>query len=150
MENKHTNEIDSPIIDSNAEIAATEELPDEVAEALKDIPEAQKRTIEEHMFSFMQMRSSVSSPETEVMKKLTSEHLTTYMDIMREDMHKGYEEKKHNRIISVIVLTLIMVFIIAVIIILKSNPDVMEKVIYAAGGLIAGSIGGYGLGKRKS
>lgn len=33
---------------------------------------------------------------------------------------------------------------------LKDNPDIMEKVIYAAGGLIAGPVGGYGIGKNKT
>lgn len=149
MENKQPSEIKSAIIDPSAEIAATEELPDEVAEALKDVPEAQKRTIEEHMISFMQMRS-VSSPETEAMKKITSEHITSYMDIMHEDMRKGYEEKKHNKIFVTIALVLVMIFIIVIIILLKSTPDIMEKVIYTAGGFITGIIGGYGLGKRKS
>lgn len=42
-----------------------------------------------------------------------------------------------------------MLFIIVIIIFLKDTPDVMEKIIYTAGGLIAGALGGYGFGKTK-
>ena len=42
-----------------------------------------------------------------------------------------------------------MLFVIALVILLKDNPDVLEKVIYAGGGLIAGAFGGYGYGKNK-
>lgn len=42
----------------------------EVEAALENIPAKDRRVIEQHMFSMIQMRSSVSSPETAVMKKL--------------------------------------------------------------------------------
>lgn len=42
-----------------------------------------------------------------------------------------------------------MVFFIIIIVLLKDSPDVMEKVLYAVGGVIAGAFGGYGLGQRK-
>jgi len=42
----------------------------EVEAALENIPPKDRRVIEQHMFSMIQMRSSVSSPETAVMKKL--------------------------------------------------------------------------------
>lgn len=41
----------------------------EVEAALENIPAKDRRVIEQHMFSMIQMRSSVSSPETAVMKK---------------------------------------------------------------------------------
>lgn len=150
MENKQSSELDHSAFNPDNEISATEELPDEVTKALESVPEDKKKIIEEQMFSFMQMGSSISSPETEVMKKLTSEHLTVYMDIMREDMQNRYAERKHNKVFAIVALILLMAFVIGIIILLKSNPNVMEKVIYAAGGLIAGALGGYGFGKRKS
>ena len=149
MENKHMPDLHTDSKETDLESAATNEFPTEVEEALESIPEEQKKIIEEHLFSFMQMRS-VSSPETEVMKKLTSEHITSYMDIMHDDMQNKYIEKRHNKIFSIIVLCLTMAFIITIVIILKSNPDIMEKVLYSAGGLIAGAIGGYGLGRKKT
>lgn len=42
----------------------------EVEAALENIPAKDRRVIEQHMFSMIQMRSSVSSPETAVIKKL--------------------------------------------------------------------------------
>lgn len=41
----------------------------EVEAALENIPAKDRRVIEQHMFSMIQMRSSVSSPETAVNEK---------------------------------------------------------------------------------
>ncbi len=35
------------------------------------------------------------------------------------------------------------------IILLKDNPDIMEKIIYTVGGVVIGAFGGYGFGKNK-
>ena len=36
------------------------------------------------------------------------------------------------------------------IVLLKDNPDVMEKIIYTVGGVIVGAFGGYGFGKNRN
>ncbi len=41
-----------------------------------------------------------------------------------------------------------MAFFVVVIILLRDDTDVMEKVIYAVGGVCAGAFGGYGLAKK--
>ena len=43
-----------------------------------------------------------------------------------------------------------MVFFVILIILLKDNTDVMEKIIYTVGGVIAGAFGGYGFGKNRN
>ena len=47
-------------------------------------------------------------------------------------------------------MTIIMIFLIVIIVLLKDNLYIMEKVIYAVGGVIAGAFGGYGFGKNKN
>ena len=42
-----------------------------------------------------------------------------------------------------------MIFLVVVIVLLKDKPNIMEKMIYAAGGLIAGAVGGFGYGYKK-
>ena len=48
-----------------------------------------------------------------------------------------------------VILLIVVAFIIILISMLKDKPDIMEKVLYASGGLIAGALGGYGFGKSK-
>lgn len=43
-----------------------------------------------------------------------------------------------------------MAFIIIIIVLLKDNPEIMEKIIYTVGGVVIGAFGGYGYGKNKS
>lgn len=44
---------------------------------------------------------------------------------------------------------LALVFFTAIIVLLKDNPDVLEKIIYSVGGVIVGAFGGYGFGRQK-
>ncbi len=43
-----------------------------------------------------------------------------------------------------------MIFFILLVILLKDNPDVMEKIIYIVGGVVIGAFGGYGFGKNRN
>lgn len=43
----------------------------------------------------------------------------------------------------------VIVVIVGIVILLKDKADIVEKVLYAMGGLIIGAIGGYGFGKNK-
>lgn len=60
-----------------------------------------------------------------------------------------YKERHEDKIYKVIIMVCIMIFLIVLIILLKDNPEIMEKIIYAAGGLIAGGVGGFGYGYKK-
>lgn len=120
-----------------------------LSEVLDGVPEEERKVIEKRMVSMFQMGGSFS-PESAISKKITEEHITQYLDGAREDMRNSYSEKKQGKIFLFLSLLLSMVFFIAVIVILKDQPDIMEKIIYTLGGLIAGAFGGYGFGKKKS
>lgn len=124
-----------------------EELEKDLNEVLEHVPENQRKTFERLMVSSIQM-GHISSPESEVMKKITPEHISAYLAASEEDMKKSYEDKKSQRKFRLIGVVLAMVFVLAIIIILKDSPDIMEKVLYAGGGFVAGVAGGYGLSKR--
>ena len=98
--------------------------------------------------SSVQMRSIVS-PETAVMKKITTEHISQYLNGAEQEMKNSYAEKFHKKVFTFLSMIVAMIFFVIIIILLKEIPDVMEKVIYAVGGVIAGAFGGYGLGKNQ-
>ena len=122
----------------------------EVEAALENIPAKDRRVIEQHMFSMIQMRSSVSSPETAVMKKITEEHISKYLDGAELEMKNSYAEKFQKKVFTFLTMLIAMIFFIVIIVLLKDKPDIMEKVLYVVGGVLAGGFGGYGLGKKQS
>lgn len=119
----------------------------ELEEVLDSVPPEHRKMIEKMMISSVQMRS-VSSPEAEVMKKLTPEHISRYLEGAEQEMKNSYAEKFHKKVFTFLSMIIAMVFIIVIIILLKETPDIMEKIIYTAGGVVIGAFGGYGFGKN--
>ncbi len=135
----------------------TSELPEdgkeieaELEEVLDSVPPEHRKIIERMMISSVQMRSIASPPEAVVMKKLTSEHISQFLDGASQEMQKSYTEKFHKKLFTFLSMIVAMIFFVVVIILLRDDTEVMEKVIYAVGGVCAGAFGGYGLAKRKS
>lgn len=122
----------------------------ELEEVLESVPPEHRKMIEKMIISSSVQMRSIVSPETDVMKKLTPEHISKYLDGAELEMKNSYTEKFHKKVFSILSMTIIMIFLIVIIILLKDNPDIMEKVIYAVGGVIAGAFGGYGFGKNKN
>ena len=122
----------------------------EIEEVLDNIPEEHRKTFERLMISSSIQMRSVSSPETVVMKKLTTEHITKYLDGAREEMQNSYTEKLHKKRFTFVSMVFAMIFFLIIILLLRETPDVMEKIIYAVGGVVVGAFGGYGIGKRKN
>lgn len=120
----------------------------EIIDSLEGVPENERKVIEKLMVSSVQM-SGRFSPQNAISKKITEEHITQYLDGAREEMQNSYAEKKHNKIFAFLVLLMTMVFFVVIILILKDKPEIMEKVLYTLGGLVAGAFGGYGFGKRR-
>lgn len=118
-------------------------------EILEKASPKHRKIVEQLMVSQFQMRAELS-PETEVMKKLTPEHITSFLEASKDEMEKNYKDRNYQRIFTGVIALFAMLFVIAIIFLLKSTPDVMEKVIYAVLGFIGGALGGYGFGKNKS
>lgn len=127
----------------------TEEfLPDELSEALEEMSPEVRKHVEKFMISSVQM-GGIFRPENTVSKKITENHISEFLDGSKQQMMEQYKEEHENKIFKGIVLTLILVFIIAIIVLLRNTPEVMEKVLYTLGGLLSGALGGYGYGKSK-
>ena len=117
---------------------------------MESVPPEHRKVFEKMMISSVQMRSIASSPEAIVMKKLTSEHISQFLDGASLEMKNSYAEKLHKKIFTFLTMIVAMVFLVVIIILLKDDPDVMEKVLYAVGGVCTGAFGGYGLAKKQA
>ncbi len=127
---------------------AEEVLPDELSNALEEMPPEVRKHVEKFMISSVQM-GGIVRPENAVSKKITEEHITEFLEGSKQQMIEQYKEEHENKIFKGFVLVLILVFITVVIVLLKNTPDVMEKVLYTLGGVLGGALGGYGYGKTK-
>lgn len=121
----------------------------ELEEVLESVPPEHRKTIERMMISSVQMRSIASSPEHAVMKKITEEHISKYLQGAELEMKNSYTEKFQRKIFVFLTMLLAMIFFVVIIVLLKETPNILEKVLYTVGGVIAGAFGGYGLGKNQ-
>ena len=85
----------------------------------------------------------------ELMKKMTSQNIDTFLEGQKAAMEYEFKESRENKIFLGIVVLLFMIFIIVLVFLLGDKPDILEKVLYTIGGLIVGAFGGYGFGKTK-
>lgn len=133
---------------SNEDREHAEEI--ELEDVLESVPPEHRKTIEQMMISSVQMRSIATAPENVVMKKITEEHISKYLDGAEIEMKSSYKEKLHRKIFNLLSMFFAMIFLIVIIVLLKETPEIMEKVIFAVGGVIAGAFGGYGYGLEKN
>ena len=107
---------------------------------------------EEHelieMSQVMATLSQISSG-TDFSDKITTEHITRYLDGAEKNMTLAFEEKKHSKYFILALAIIVSIVFIILVVILKDKPDVLEKLIYSVGGLFTGFAGGYGLGKKR-
>ena len=117
------------------------EIEAELEEVLDSVPPEHRKTLERMMISSVQLRSFASPPEAVVMKKLTPEHISQFLEGASQEMQKSYTEKFHKKLFTFLSMIVAMIFFVVVIILLRDDTEVMEKVIYAVGGVCAGAFG---------
>ena len=116
---------------------------------MENVPKEGRHEVKKMIGMSMQM-GGIISPQMELMKKMTPEHVSEFLDTQKKTMQNQFKENRENKIFLFSVLTIVLIFIVVLIVLLKDKPEIMEKVLYALGGLITGILGGYGLGKSKS
>ncbi len=121
-------------------------LPEEVEATLEGFPDEAKRLV---IQEFGMMGMGRISQESAIAKKINEEHIASYLEGSREQMRNSFKEHRENKIFAVILVTVALVFFTIMIVLLKDNTDVLEKIIYSVAGLIAGAFGGYGFGRHK-
>lgn len=131
--------------EKGTDLAPQDDKEESLHEILEEIPEEHRKILRK--MTSIQM-GGVFSPQNAISEKITPEHITQFLDGSKVEMEHRYEEKKQRKIFLGLMALLVMGVLIAIIVILKDTPDIMEKIIYAVGGLIAGAFGGYGIGKN--
>ncbi|MGN0606968.1 MAG: hypothetical protein ACI4JM_10640 [Oscillospiraceae bacterium] len=121
---------------------------EEIDELLNHLPEHEKKMIMKTSMSMLNMSAS-NHLENPITKKITEEHISSFLDASKQNMELDYKEKKQNKIFVGLIILAVMIFIVVLILLLKNTPELMEKIIYTFVGLITGIIGGYGVGKNK-
>lgn len=145
-ENKEQKNIQEKIVEENEN---EYEDYDNFDDVLESVPPEVRSEVKRVMSMSLNMRR-VMSPETEVMRKVTSEHISKFLDSQDTAMNKQFQEVKESKIYTFGIFLFTLIFIVILIILLKDNPEVMEKVLFTLGGLVTGAIGGYGYGKTKN
>lgn len=118
-------------------------------EIINGMPDEVKEEIVEGITSIQRTQSMSFPPEALVMTKINEEHISDFLAASRENMQKSYQEKFHNKIFQSFLIVMAVIFVIAIIVLLKSQPEIMEKIIYMIFGFLGGVAGGYGVGRRK-
>lgn len=127
--------------------AIESEDPAAFAEAIEQAsPEEMGTIMRQVSMAFMTGRNN---PESQIAQKVSEEHISDYLRASEINMKKGFQERRETKIFvfALVVCGLFSFFLL--ISQLKDNPDLMEKVLYAVGGLITGAFGGYGFGSGK-
>lgn len=122
-------------------------IPAEVAQVLDTLPVEQRTTIVR--FFSQAVLLSRSSPETEIAKKINSDHITQLLNQDQQAMEYEFKDSQSRRKYQLISTGIVCVIVLALVVILKDSPDTLEKVLIGLGGVIAGAAGGYGVGITK-
>lgn len=150
MEEKEVKEENGKNGSASDEVAAMEEfeIPKVIEDAIDSIPDKEQANVMRKVLS-MQFGMISKTPENSISKQIKPEHITQYIETSKEAMEKEYKEKHELKLFQAFIFTVICIVFIAVIIILKNQPDYMEKIVYALLGFGAGIFGGYGIGYKK-
>lgn len=121
------------------------DIPPEMAEALKAVPEPQRKEIRE-MLSISYSMMLKTSPEAEVAKKIKPEHITAMLDAQNKGMEYTYKENTHKMLFSGAILLIIVVAVLIVILLLRdSHSEEMSTIVNLLIGAALGFSGGYGI-----
>lgn len=126
----------------------TSEIPSEFSAILDSVPEEKRAMIESTLIAGFSIMGQ-NSPDSAIAKKLNPEHISQFLAMSEKDMHNHYKEKTEQKIFIGFILIAAFIFFLLLVNMLRSNTEVLEKIISAVVGLVAGAIGGYGFGRSK-
>lgn len=125
-----------------------ENIPPEIAEVLSELPDPQRKEVTRMMMASFSMISR-SSPEGEIAKKITPDHISSMLAAQQKGMDYTYKENQCQKIFFVVILLIVICAVIAIIVLLKDNPEVMMQILTALISAALGAAGGYGVGSKK-
>lgn len=133
--------------DTNS-IAETEHSAEEAAvmDMFEGLPSQEKKLVSHEMVRMM----GVMKQENPIIKKITSEHIDKFLEGSKLELQEAYKEKHERKLFIFGSFIVALIFIFALAWLLKDKEDLLEKILYTLGGLVAGAFGGYGYGKKSS
>lgn len=124
-------------------------IPPEMAEVLNDLPEPQRKEMSRMITASFGMISR-TSPEGEIAKKITPDHISSMLNAQEKSMDYAYRENQHRMIFFVVILAIVITAIIVIIILLKdNNSEAMTQILTALISAALGAAGGYGIGVKR-
>lgn len=125
------------------------DIPPEMVEILSDLPETKRKEATRIMTAGFSMISR-TSPEGEIAKKITPDHISAMLSAQEKGMEYTYRENQHKMIFFAVILAIVVVAIIGIIALLKdNNPEAMTQILTALISAALGAAGGYGIGVKK-
>ena len=101
-----------------------ESFENELDSILENMPKEERHEVRKMIGMSMQM-GGVISPQMELMKKMTPEHVSDFLDTQKKAMENQFKESRENKVFLFAVLLVTLVFVILLIFLLKDKPEVM-------------------------
>jgi len=121
--------------------------PEVNSDVFDELPKEMRKVVS--AFQSMSVVGMTGPAESSISKKITEEHISKWLDINNEGMHLADKEKSRNHWRTIVIVLVLAVLAAIVLFLYRDQPDMVEKILYAVGGLTAGLFGGYGYGKTK-
>ena len=120
-----------------------------LGDVLEGLPQEKREIIEKTIISQFAMVSR-TSPEGEIAKKITPQHIDKLLDNQGKAMDYAHKDEVHKKILVGVVLFFVIVVVFGVILLLKDSPEIMERILTVVVTAIISGLGGYGVGKSRS
>jgi len=108
-----------------------------------------RRILERSYESITMMSGMVGPRESAIEKQVRPEHIPQFIELKEKEAQLAYKDNNSNRIYKIAAGIIGGGVIITVLVLFRDKPEMVEKILYAVGGLAAGAFGGYGYGKTK-
>lgn len=133
-------------IDHKKEDSQESPIPPELTEVLDAVPNEEQRKMLKVMVSSQFSMMGRISPEFEISKKVTSDHITAMLQTNHEAMTNSFKENGRKSWMRLAYAVIGCTFVIVVIVLLKDNPEVMKEVLKIGMTAIVSLAGGFGIG----
>lgn len=118
-------------------------------EVLEGLPREKREIIEKTIVSQFAMVSR-TSPEGEIAKKITEEHIDKLLDNQGKAMDYAHKDEVHKKIFLGFVGLVMLGAVFGVILLLKDKPEIMERILTVIVTAVVSGLGGYGVGKIRN
>ena len=121
----------------------------EILDAMLDgLPEDEKPVMRKMIAATLRVSNTIS-PQTELMRKVSSENISELLQLQKQENELIYKDSRNNRIVSIVAVSIVAIFAIVIIILLKDQPELLKEILIPLISLIVGAVGGYGFGKSR-